>query len=266
MAAAGYWGVAPTEHARLQPGLPPRIRTGARRRARAGGDRGPRLPRRPAARRLPRRLDLLHAFRVLDHRTAARGTSRAWPRVVPRLLRSSAASPDAGGLHRIAVGRGDHARAARAEHLARVPGRRAVGAVRRGQLALSRERTIVRRAVHDAITVTALLVARGRRAVLSRARSAARRSARARRGRRWLVGAMVGVLAAVSFADGWIAVRGGSVDRAYYGTDTRALEFLVGALLAIVLARYRGGLGDSLVPPRGSRPGWGSPRSRSSCG
>jgi peptidoglycan/LPS O-acetylase OafA/YrhL len=57
------------------------------------------------------------------------------------------------------------------------------------------------------------------------------------RGRRRFLGAMVAALAVASFADGWLAVSGGSVDRAYYGTDTRALEFLVGALLAIVLAR-----------------------------
>ena len=42
-------------------------------------------------------------------------------------------------------------------------------------------------------------------------------------------------LGAVSFVDGWI-VAGHGADRAYYGTDTRALEFLVGALLAVALA------------------------------
>ena len=39
----------------------------------------------------------------------------------------------------------------------------------------------------------------------------------------------------LSFVDGWIVVRH-SIDRAYYGTDTRALEFLVGALLAVVMS------------------------------
>jgi peptidoglycan/LPS O-acetylase OafA/YrhL/lysophospholipase L1-like esterase len=56
------------------------------------------------------------------------------------------------------------------------------------------------------------------------------------RGRAVRIGAALGALAALSFADGWIAVRHG-VDRAYYGTDTRALEFLVGALAAVWLAR-----------------------------
>ena len=106
---------------------------------------------------------------------------RARGRVSFRDFYAAPAAPlGARRLHRSAVGRRHHARAARAEHLARVPGRRAVGAVRRRQLAISRDRTLVRRAVHDAIAVAALLVARGRRAVLSRARSAARRSPRAR--------------------------------------------------------------------------------------
>ena len=56
------------------------------------------------------------------------------------------------------------------------------------------------------------------------------------RGRRRLLGAAIAFLAIASLADGWIAVRGGSVDRVFDGTDTRALEFLVGALLAFVLA------------------------------
>src|SRR5262249_52499966 len=45
---------------------------------------------------------------------------------------------------------------------------------------------------------------------------------------------LLGGLAAASFVDGWFAV-GHGVDRAYYGTDTRALEFLVGALVAVWL-------------------------------
>ena len=56
------------------------------------------------------------------------------------------------------------------------------------------------------------------------------------RGRRALLGGALAALAVASFVDGWIAV-GHSVDRAYYGTDTRALEFLVGALLAVAMSR-----------------------------
>jgi peptidoglycan/LPS O-acetylase OafA/YrhL len=56
------------------------------------------------------------------------------------------------------------------------------------------------------------------------------------RGRRVVIGVMLGALAAGSFVDGWIAVSHG-IDRAYYGTDTRALEFLVGSVLAVVMAQ-----------------------------
>src|SRR5205823_2974274 len=55
------------------------------------------------------------------------------------------------------------------------------------------------------------------------------------RGRRRVIAAMLAVLVVLSFADGWLTVQHG-IDRAYYGTDTRALEFLVGALLAVVVA------------------------------
>jgi peptidoglycan/LPS O-acetylase OafA/YrhL len=50
--------------------------------------------------------------------------------------------------------------------------------------------------------------------------------------------ALLGVLTALgaaSFVDAWI-VSAHNIDRAYYGTDTRALEFLVGAALAVALA------------------------------
>jgi len=67
----------------------------------------------------------------------------------------------------------------------------------------------------------------------------------AARGRRALVGGAFAALAALSFVDGWFAV-GHSVDRAYYGTDTRALEFLVGALVAVALTNRQLG-------PRASR-------------
>ena len=56
------------------------------------------------------------------------------------------------------------------------------------------------------------------------------------RGRRVVIGVVLGALAAGSFVDGWLAVNHG-IDRAYYGTDTRALEFLVGAVLAAVMTR-----------------------------
>jgi peptidoglycan/LPS O-acetylase OafA/YrhL len=43
------------------------------------------------------------------------------------------------------------------------------------------------------------------------------------------------VLTAGSFVAGWLMVDYVGLDRAYYGTDTRALEFLVGALLAVAI-------------------------------
>jgi len=54
------------------------------------------------------------------------------------------------------------------------------------------------------------------------------------RGRRALLAGALTALAAASFAEGWLLV-GNGYDRAYYGTDTRALEFLVGAVLAVAL-------------------------------
>jgi peptidoglycan/LPS O-acetylase OafA/YrhL/lysophospholipase L1-like esterase len=55
------------------------------------------------------------------------------------------------------------------------------------------------------------------------------------RGRRAPVFAALAAIAAISFVDGWVVAAHG-VDRAYYGTDTRALEFLVGSLLAVALS------------------------------
>ena len=52
------------------------------------------------------------------------------------------------------------------------------------------------------------------------------------RGRRAPLLAALGAIAAVSFVDGWVSSMHG-IDRAYYGTDTRALEFFVGSLLAV---------------------------------
>jgi peptidoglycan/LPS O-acetylase OafA/YrhL len=56
------------------------------------------------------------------------------------------------------------------------------------------------------------------------------------RGRRALLAGVLVTLSALSFVDGWFMVNQ-SIDRAYYGTDTRALEFLIGALLAVVMSR-----------------------------
>jgi peptidoglycan/LPS O-acetylase OafA/YrhL len=58
------------------------------------------------------------------------------------------------------------------------------------------------------------------------------------RGRRGALLAVFATIGAASFADAWI-VSAHNLDRAYYGTDTRALEFIVGALLAIALADRR---------------------------
>jgi peptidoglycan/LPS O-acetylase OafA/YrhL len=55
------------------------------------------------------------------------------------------------------------------------------------------------------------------------------------RGRRGVVLAVLATLGVLSFADGWMLAPH-SADRAYYGTDTRALEFLVGAVLAVALS------------------------------
>ncbi|HWS45182.1 MAG TPA: acyltransferase, partial [Acidimicrobiia bacterium] len=66
------------------------------------------------------------------------------------------------------------------------------------------------------------------------------------RGRRLVLGGVLAALAAASLADGWVAVAHGSIDRAYYGTGTRAVEFLGGALLAVAVGRRAPG-------PRASR-------------
>jgi peptidoglycan/LPS O-acetylase OafA/YrhL len=56
-----------------------------------------------------------------------------------------------------------------------------------------------------------------------------------RSGSRRVLAFGVVVLTAGSFVAGWLVVDHIGLDRAYYGTDTRALEFLVGALLAIAM-------------------------------
>ena len=63
------------------------------------------------------------------------------------------------------------------------------------------------------------------------------------RGRRAVVLVALAALGALSFADGWILSA--HVDRAYYGTDARALEFLVGAVIAVALAGRTIGRGAS---------------------
>ncbi len=65
------------------------------------------------------------------------------------------------------------------------------------------------------------------------------------RGRRAAIAIALSALAAASFVDGWLHSSHG-IDRAYYGTDTRALEFLVGSVLAIAL-------GDRVLRPVASR-------------
>jgi len=55
------------------------------------------------------------------------------------------------------------------------------------------------------------------------------------RGRRSWVLAALATLGALSFADGWVNAAH-AAGRAYYGTDTRALEFLVGAVLAVAIS------------------------------
>jgi len=55
------------------------------------------------------------------------------------------------------------------------------------------------------------------------------------RGRRAILAGALAALATASYVDGWLLVRH-SVDRAYYGTDTRALEFLIGALVAVAIS------------------------------
>jgi peptidoglycan/LPS O-acetylase OafA/YrhL len=55
------------------------------------------------------------------------------------------------------------------------------------------------------------------------------------RGRRSALLGALATLAAASFVDGWI-VSAHNLDRAYYGTDTRALEFLVGSLIAVAVS------------------------------
>ena len=52
------------------------------------------------------------------------------------------------------------------------------------------------------------------------------------RGRRTALLGALATIGAASFVDVWI-VSAHNLDRAYYGTDTRALEFIVGALLAV---------------------------------
>jgi hypothetical protein len=56
------------------------------------------------------------------------------------------------------------------------------------------------------------------------------------RGSRKILAVALATLGVLSFVDGWFMVNR-SVDRAYYGTDTRALEFLIGSLLAIAMSR-----------------------------
>lgn len=62
---------------------------------------------------------------------------------------------------------------------------------------------------------------------------------------RWLVG---GLVVAILGSSGWmyhLFESGASIDRIYYGTDTRAAELLTGCLLAVLLQHHRPTLGPS---------------------
>ena len=56
-----------------------------------------------------------------------------------------------------------------------------------------------------------------------------------RRGSRVPLTIGIAGLGAASFVAGWLLLDHSGLDRAYYGTDARAVEFLVGALLAVVM-------------------------------
>jgi peptidoglycan/LPS O-acetylase OafA/YrhL len=58
------------------------------------------------------------------------------------------------------------------------------------------------------------------------------------RGRVWLVAAFIGVLTVGSVAMSSAYAR--DIDRAYYGTDSRAAELLIGALLALLVMHWNG--------------------------
>ncbi len=53
------------------------------------------------------------------------------------------------------------------------------------------------------------------------------------RGRRIVLAAGIVAAGTASFATGWQIAGSGAIDRAYYGTDVRAVEFLAGALVAV---------------------------------
>jgi peptidoglycan/LPS O-acetylase OafA/YrhL len=55
------------------------------------------------------------------------------------------------------------------------------------------------------------------------------------RGRRAPMFGALATLGAISFAAGW-TTSGHGIDRAYYGTDARAVEFIVGSLLAVAMS------------------------------
>ena len=152
------------------------------------------------------------------------------------LLRAADPAPGARGAGGRARRRRGRDRAARRADVEELPARRARRHRRLRELAAARVGPVVREPLRDAVTVAALLVARSRGAVLpgSGTSDRCRTGARAR-GRRAPVFAVLAAIGALSFVDGWTAAAHG-IDRAYYGTDTRAVEFLVGSLLAIALA------------------------------
>ena len=93
-------------------------------------------------------------------------------RVVGALLRPASAAAAAGRVARSRRRRGRHGRVARRPDVAELPVRRALVARRGRELAIHRVGPLVREPARDAVAPAALLVARGRRAVLLRARAA----------------------------------------------------------------------------------------------
>ena len=196
-------------------------------------DRDARVPRRPSPRRLPRPVDVLHALRLPDHRAADLRVRLGRARLAEAILRTAFAAAVAGRVDR-PRDRGDgDGRAARRADVTELPLRRDRLARRSRELALPGDRTrgtrtCSRRPLRSSTTGRW----RSRSSSISFSRRSSSGSSRSHAGesRSWPECSRSS--AALSFVDGWIVVKH-SIDRAYYGTDTRALEFLIGALLAV---------------------------------
>ena len=163
-------------------------------------------------------------------------SARRGPHLAAQLLHAAdpPAAPRRAG--RASSSRPRSPRDPRSADIARVPDGRPRGARERRQLALPLVGPRVRRPVRGTVDAPALLVAQRRGAVLSRARAGDRRRPRAgaRSTGRHRRGARAARRGCRSSTVGSRSAH--SVDRAYYGTDTRALEFLAGAVLAVVMA------------------------------